>query len=136
MYSLIVKNVKMKRNKIIYWVSTAIITVMMLFSAFGYFTNVEMKAAFVHLGFPHYFRIELGVLKVLGSLALIVPIVPRKLKEFAYFGFAITFVSASIGHISSGDPVSLAIVPIIFLAILVISYMFLHKIHMQKTISR
>ena len=46
----------MKTNKIIYWTTTGIISTMMLFSAFGYFTNPDMKAAFVHLGFPDYFR--------------------------------------------------------------------------------
>lgn len=117
----------MKRNKTIFWISTSIVTVMMLFSAFGYFTNTEMKAAFVHLGFPSYFRIELGVLKVAGALVLIIPIIPKKLKEFAYFGFAITFISAFIGHISSNDPLAMAMMPIVFLIILVVSYIFLNK---------
>jgi hypothetical protein len=64
----------MKKEKIIYWSTTGIITAMMLFSAYGYFTNQEMKGAFVHLGFPGYFRIELGVMKILGALALILPL--------------------------------------------------------------
>ena len=117
----------MKKNKIIFWVSTAIVSVMMLFSAFGYFTNTEMKAAFVHLGFPTYFRIELGVLKAVGALVLIIPIIPKKAKEFAYFGFTITFISAIVGHLSSGDPVPMIIMPIAFLIILAVSYIFLNK---------
>jgi len=64
----------MKKEKIIYWSTTGIVTAMMLFSAYGYFTNQEMKGAFVHLGFPGYFRIELGVMKILGALALILPV--------------------------------------------------------------
>lgn len=118
----------MKTNKITYWATTGLVTAMMLFSAFGYFTNPDMKAAFVHLGFPDYFRIELGVLKVLGALILIVPIAPERLKSFAYFGFALTFISAFIAHIASGDPISIAIMPIIFLAILFASYLFYRKI--------
>lgn len=118
----------MKAKKIIYWVTTGIITAMMLFSAFGYFTNPDMKAAFVHLGFPSYFRIELGILKVLGALALILPMVPEKIKSIAYFGFALTFISAFIAHLASGDPISVAIMPIVFLVILVISYIFSPKI--------
>lgn len=117
----------MKKNKIIFWVSTSIVALMMLFSAFGYFTNTDMKAAFVHLGFPDYFRIELGVLKVLGALALLIPIVPKKIKEFSYFGFVITFISAIVGHISTGDPLTNIIGPIVFLIILAISYIFLNK---------
>jgi hypothetical protein len=114
----------MKKNKIIYWVSTGIITVMMLYIAFGYFTNTEMKASFIHLGFPDYFRVELGVFKVFGALALIIPIVPNKIKEYAYFGFGLTFISAFIAHVASGDPTPMAIMPIVFLAILVVSYIF------------
>ena len=70
----------MKTNKIIYWTTTGVISAMMVFSAYGYFSNPDMKAAFVHLGFPDYFRIELGVLKILGALALILPMVPAKIK--------------------------------------------------------
>lgn len=117
----------MNKDKIVYWTTTGIITAMMLFSAFGYFTNPDMKAAFVHLGFPDYFRIELGVLKVLGALALILPMVSGKIKSLAYFGFALTFVSAFIAHISSADPLSVAVAPIIFLILLGVSYIFYNK---------
>lgn len=118
----------MNKNKIIYWTTTGIISVMMLFSAFGYFTNADMKAAFVHLGFPDYFRIELGVFKVLGTLALILPVISAKIKSFAYFGFALTFISAFIAHTASGDPIAVAAAPIIFLVILGISYYYQDKI--------
>ena len=66
----------MKKDNIIYWVTTGLIGAMMLFSAYNYFTNAEMKAAFVHLGFPDYFRIELGVAKIFGVLALLISAVP------------------------------------------------------------
>lgn len=118
---------KMKTNKIIYWTTTGIISFMMLFSAFSYVTNPDMKAAFVHLGFPDYFRIELAILKVLGALVLIIPMVSDKIKSFAYFGFALTFVSASIAHLASGDPASAIIAPIIFLVILGVSYLIYNK---------
>lgn len=119
----------MKKDKIIYWTTTGIISAMMLFSAYGYFTNQEMKGAFVHLGFPSYFRIELGVMKILGALALILPMVPKKLKEFAYFGFTLTFISAFIGHYASGDPVPAPIMPLIFLGILAASYINKEEVH-------
>ncbi|SDP07866.1 DoxX-like family protein [Mucilaginibacter sp. OK268] len=118
----------MKKDKIIYWVTTGIVAAMMVFSAYGYFTNQEMKGAFVHLGFPNYFRIELGVMKILGALALILPMVPKKLKEFAYFGFALTFISAFIGHYASDDPLPTPIMPLIFLGILAASYIYKNKI--------
>ena len=55
---------------------------------------------FPHLGLPDYLRIELTIAKALGVLALLIPAVPRKVKEFAYFGFGITLISASIAHFS------------------------------------
>ncbi len=118
----------MKKYKITYWIATSIITLMMLFSAYGYFTNPDMKLAFIHLGFPDYFRIELGIAKIIGAIILIVPKIPNRLKEFSYAGFAITFVSAFIAHIASGDPLSIGIMAIIFLVILILSYISYHKI--------
>jgi len=112
----------MKRNTFIYWVSTGLLTFMMLFSAYSYLTNPDMKSAFVHLGFPDYFRVELGIVKILGALALLLTMVPRQLKDLAYFGFALTFISAIIAHISSGDPFVMATMPFLFLAVLAVSY--------------
>lgn len=117
----------MKTNKIIYWTTTAIISLMMLFSAYNYFANPEMAKAFTHLGFPNYFRIELGTAKILGALVLLIPQIPARIKEWSYVGFAITFVSAAIAHYSSGDSISVIVMPIVFLIILVVSYMYFHK---------
>ncbi len=117
----------MKKKKIIYWTATGILGAMMLFSAFGYFTNEEMKAAFVHLGFPGYFRIELAIAKITGVLILLIPFIPKEIKDMAYVGFAITFISAFIAHTSSGDPLSVAIMSIIFFGILVVSFIYSNK---------
>ncbi len=117
----------MKKNKIIYWVATGIITLMMLFSAFSYLTNEAMKTAFVHLGFPSYFRVELAAAKIVGALVLIIPVLKNQIKTFAYAGFAITFISAFVAHEASGDPVSVAVAPLVFLALLAVSYLFYIK---------
>lgn len=118
----------MKKNKIIFWSSTALVALMMLFSAFNYFTNPAMKAGFAHLGFPDYFRIELGTAKVLAALALLLPMAPALLKELAYAGLAITFVSATIAHTASGDPAAMIVSPLVFLAVLAVSYVYYRKI--------
>jgi hypothetical protein len=89
------------------------------------------EGAFVHLGFPAYFKVELTIAKILGVLALLIPSVPRKIRQFAYFGFAITLVSAAIAHYSRGDAglsVLFVIDPLIFLAILIVSYGYFLKI--------
>ena len=122
----------MKKDKVLYWSTTALLSALMLFSAFNYFTNPGMKLAFVHLGFPDYFRVELAVLKILGVLALVLPIIPKTVKEFAYFGFAITFVSAFIAHKSSGDAMSMAMAPVIFLVVLIVSYFYYQKLSFKK----
>ncbi|RXF68684.1 DoxX family protein [Arcticibacter tournemirensis] len=116
----------MKTNKVTYWVVTILVSVMMINSAVMYLTKPEIKQAFVHLGFPSYFRVELAALKVIGAIVLLVPL-PCNFKEWAYSGFAITFVSAFIAHSASGDPASARIMPVIFLVLLVVSYITYHR---------
>lgn len=118
----------MKKDKAIYWITTAIITLMMLFSAFTYLTNPTAAEGFKHLGFPGYFRIELAIAKIMGALVLIIPAIPKRIKEWAYVGFSITFISASIAHICSGDPLMNAISPLIFLVVLLVSAIYLYRV--------
>ena len=125
----------MKKKKIIYWTATGITGAMMLFSAFGYLTSEEMKAAFVHLGFPNYFRIELAIAKIIGAVILLTPFNNKEIKDMAYVGFAITFISAFIAHESSGDPILVAILPLIFLSILVVSFIYNSKLFNYRNIS-
>lgn len=122
----------MKKNKIIYWTTTVIVAGMMLFSGFLYLSSEELKAAFVHLGFPDYFRIELGLAKIIGALLLLIPAVPPMLRLFTYFGFGLTFVSAIIAHLASGDPINVTIGPFVFLALLVASFAYRGKLEEEK----
>jgi len=66
-----------------------------------------------------YFRIMLGVAKLLGVLAQIAPGVPATMREWAYAGFGITMIAAVISHISSDDPAARAVGPMVALALLV-----------------
>lgn len=89
-----------KTNKIIYWTSTGLFSAAMIFSGYSYLTVPEMAGAFSGLGFAEdYFRIELAIAKILGALALIIPFVPKWMKNFAYAGFTINLVSATIAHV-------------------------------------
>lgn len=117
----------MKTNKIVYWITTSVLGLFMLFSAYAYISNPALAAGFTHLGFPSYFRIELAVAKVLGVLVLLIPAVPVRFKEWAYAGFGITFISAFIAHTFNQDPAAAAIAPVIALVILVTSYLFYRK---------
>jgi hypothetical protein len=117
----------MKRDKIIYWVSTGIVCGMMLMSAFMYFTDPKVVEGFKLMGFPDYFRVELGTAKLLGALVLIIPQIPARVKEWAYAGFGINFISAAIAHISIGDTSGITM-PLVLLALLIISNIFFHKL--------
>lgn len=119
----------MKTNKIIFWISTTIVSAIMLFSAIGYFTDPEMQEAIRDLGFPDYFRIELGIAKILGAIALLIPRLSYKLKLFAYFGLGIVSFSAIIAHIASNDPISMTMVAVVIFIALIVSYIYYHKLN-------
>lgn len=122
----------MKKDKIIYWISTGIIVSVMLWSAINFAFNAEMKDAFVHLGLPNWFRLELTTAKLLGVLALVVPGIPHKIREFAYFGFAIVLLSTPVAHLSSGDSVLLEVFHAFFFITLVVSYVYYYKVSHRK----
>src|SRR4029453_5816103 len=95
-----------------------------------------MKGAFRHLGYPDYFRIELTVAKVLGVLALLLPGLPVKVREFAYAGFAITLTSAAIAHFSVGDAWYFGVDPLFFLGALITSYVYFQRLHRPDRVSQ
>lgn len=117
----------MKKTKITYWITTVIFSAMMLFSATMYFTSPEMAQTFEHLGFPDYFRVELGIAKIIGVLLLLAPFSGR-LKEWVYAGFTINMISGSIAHAAQGDPTSAVVTPLILMGILAISYLSFQKL--------
>lgn len=117
----------MKKDRIIYRITTGIIAFVMLYSiiSFTFFDHAMYKdGAFQHLHLPAYIKVELTIAKILGLLALLIPAMPFKIKEFAYFGFGITLVSAVIAHSSVGDPWYNIVDPLGFLIVLVISYIY------------
>lgn len=123
----------MKPTKIVYWIATAIVSLMMVFSAYAYFTKPELKMAFQHLGFPDYFRVQLGTAKLIGAILLVAP-VGKRIREWTYAGFAITFVSAFIAHMANGDAANHTMMPLLFLLVLIVSYVSYHRL--QTTVRR
>jgi hypothetical protein len=111
----------MKRDKVIYWIATGLLSVGMLMSAFMYLTkNPALMKSFQSAGYPEYFVTILGTAKLLGAMVLLAP-VWSKLKEWAYAGFAFTFIGAVWTHIATDTP---WIAPLIALLILLVSYWF------------
>lgn len=88
-----------------FWISTVLFALQMSFTAYAQLRLPQVAGAFAHLGFPAYFRIELSWAKFLGVAVLLIPLIPARLKEWAYAGFAITLVSALIAHFTVGDGV-------------------------------
>ena len=117
----------MKQNNLIYWISTSLIFLMEgVMPALTGHTEMAVEGI-RHLGFPDCFRIELTVFKVIGALVLILPMVPVRIKEWAYAGFGIVLISAFVGH-SVVDGINFqSFMPLIFLVILVISNVTLHR---------
>ena len=91
-----------KAKTIVYWIVTAVFCLQVGFTAYAQLRLPQVAAAFAHLGFPDYFRVELSLAKLLGVTLLLAP-VPARLKEWAYAGFAINLGSALIAHLSVGD---------------------------------
>jgi hypothetical protein len=116
-----------QKTKRIYWTTTGVISLVMIFSIYKMFT-----AGWTHLGFPSYLRIELVVAKALGLIVLWVPGIPPRAKEWAYAGFGIVLVSASVAHASSGDPVANVVEPLVFLGVLMLSNVYWHKMTREQ----
>lgn len=121
----------MKKDKIIYWTTTILI---FLFEGVmpALTSQTELaKQGISHLGYPLYFGNALVVFKVLGTLLLIIPAIPKKLKELAYAGFIFDFIFASISHFSVDGLGYEGFFPLVVLAVLMVSYTYYQKL--QKT---
>ena len=113
-----------------FWIVTGLFCLQMAFTAYYELLQLpEAAQAFARLGFPaDSFRIELSWAKLAGVAALLIPIVPARLKEWAYAGFAINLVSALIAHTSIRD-IPLAFVPSTLASVLgVLSYYFWRRV--------
>ena len=99
--ALVAARTSPKAKTMFYWTVTALFCLQMTFTAYAELRLPQVAAAFTHLGFPAYFRVELSWAKLIGVLLLLVP-VPTRLKEWAYAGFAINLASALIAHLSVG----------------------------------
>lgn len=116
-------------SKYLYWGSTVLIATFMLFSGVMYFVADGAAATFDRLGFPDYFRIQLGIAKLVGGMALLAPL-PRWMKEWTYAGFSIDFGSAFIAHLVVGDPAVSLIMPVVGFFLLMVSYVSYHQYYL------
>ena len=119
----------MKKEKIIFWTATIVIA---LFEGVmpALTSQTELaKEGIRHLGYPEYFGNALVVFKILGVLALVIPQIPKRVKEWAYAGFAFDFIFASISHGAVDGMNVQTIFPMFVLGILAVSYVYYHKLN-------
>jgi len=113
-----------KRNKIIYWISTLWLALGMLSSGIVQLFKLQAEADFTaHLGYPSYVLTILGVWKLLGVVALLIPKFPL-LKEWAYAGFFFTMSGAIFSHVALADPMSEIFPPLLLLILTMVSWYF------------
>jgi len=116
-----------KRNKIIYWIFTIWLALGMVATGAGQL--IKMKAGqggvemITHLGYPVYLLTLLGVWKIFGTVAVLIPKFPL-VKEWAYAGIFFVMSGAIFSHIATGDPVSALFPSLLLLILTVVSWYF------------
>jgi uncharacterized membrane protein YphA (DoxX/SURF4 family) len=117
----------MKKTNIIYWTITGLFSAFMLLSSIPDILNTPEAVKFMtHLGYPPYFTPFIGVAKVLGIIAILIPGYPR-IKEWAYAGLAYDLIGATYSAMAVGDPGYGWTFMLVFVAVLFASYFYYHK---------
>jgi uncharacterized membrane protein YphA (DoxX/SURF4 family) len=120
-----------KRNKIIYWIATIWLSLGMVATGIQQLLKMQVEEALAppgvygitQLGYPVYFLTILGVWKILGTIALLIPKFPL-LKEWAYAGFFFTMTGAIYSHIAVGHAMSEIFPALLLLILTVVSWYF------------
>jgi len=112
----------MRAQAVGYWICTVLVAFSFLSGGIvDLLRPPQALEGMVHLGYPAYFMIILGVWKVLGGGAVLVPGFPL-LKEWAYAGMIFDLTGASASHLASGDSVWHILTPLVLAALVVASW--------------
>ena len=117
-----------KRNKIIYWIATIWLSLGMLSTGAVQLLKIKGDGpgsvdTMTHLGYPVYFVTILGVYKILGVVAVLIPRFPL-VKEWAYAGFFFMMSGAVLTHIAAGNSISEMFPSLLLLILTVVSWYF------------
>lgn len=115
-----------KAGKIIYWITTIWLALGMISTGIGQLLNLKGQGGLdmiAHLGYPIYLLTILGVLKILGVAALLIPKFPL-LKEWTYAGFFFVMIGAAFSHIAISDPMIELFPALLLLILIVVSWYF------------
>src|SRR3954469_19299687 len=104
-----------KRDKIIYWIATLWLSLGMISTGIVQLMKVDEEVSMMtRLGYPAYFLTIIGIWKLLGVVAILIPRFPL-LKEWAYAGFFFAMSGAVFSHLAAGDPVKELFGPVLLL---------------------
>jgi len=113
-----------KRNKIIYWIATLWLALGMLSTGIVQLIKMEEEATMIkHLGYPLYILTILGIWKILGVVAVLIPKFPL-LKEWAYAGFFFAMSGAVFSHLACGDSAKEFFGPVLLIILTFVSWYF------------
>jgi uncharacterized membrane protein YphA (DoxX/SURF4 family) len=113
-----------KRNKIIYWVSTAWLALGMLSTGIVQVIHLKEEVeVMTRLGYPLYFLTIIGVWKILGVIVVLIPKFPL-LKEWTYAGFFFVMSGAIFSHLASGDKAMEFFGPSLLIVLTILSWYF------------
>jgi hypothetical protein len=113
-----------KTKKIIYWIATLWLSLGMVSTGIVQVMNMKEEVAFIlKLGYPMYFLTLLGVWKMLGVVAVLIPRMPL-LKEWAYAGFFFMMSGAVYSHIAAGSAVGEMFPALLLLVLTIVSWYF------------
>lgn len=113
-----------KRTKIIYWIFTLWMALGMVSTAIvQLMKNKDELANFTNLGYPAYLMTIIGVWKLLGVIAILIP-KRLLLKEWAYAGFFFVMSGAVISHLIVGDTAGRTLPAVLLLVLVIISWYF------------
>ncbi|WP_423148399.1 DoxX family protein [Rubrolithibacter danxiaensis] len=113
-----------KRNKIIYWIATLWLALGMLSTGIVQLLKLKEETAMMsHLGYPLYFLTILGIWKILGVVAILIPKFPL-LKEWTYAGFFFAMSGAVFSHLALGDGAKEFFGPVLLLVLTMLSWYF------------
>ncbi len=119
----------MKKITIAYWIINGLLAAFMIFSSLDNVITGEQSVAFIHdkMGYPVYFIPWIGIAKILGAIAILLPKLPARMKEWAYFGFFMDLSTAIYSFVALGEPVSGYAPMFIFVGVLIAAYVLHHK---------
>lgn len=124
----------MNKSKIIYWIATGIIFFWCGVMTVVFFGSEEQKMAMDHYGYPPYFATMINLFSIAGSLVLVLPFAPARIKEWAYFGFALNFIGAAVSNWAVDGLGFQVFFPLLFFVPLGISYALHHKMQTARSL--